>query len=175
MWECITCGERRIQLKSSQNDLCLECSLQRALGPDYRSKTKAKLDAKEGKKVAQMSLEHVAGDIYKVGSASSTRVYTVDVGESTCTCTNWAIQRNRLVGAAEKEGKSAGTVSYACKHVREVIEACGGKSPTKKRPVKESKDQTKAKADSIVAKFTTPGTRKRAIETLRQAAQMKKE
>lgn len=177
VWECSQCGESREPLRSATKNErpCIQCNLQRTFGPDYRSKKKAELDAMEGgKMVAAMSVEHVAGGIYKVGSASTSRVYTVDVDESTCTCTNWAIQRNRLVGAAERAGKS-GKITYACKHIKEVTGGAGVKVQTAKKSKEKSKEEAKKKVDSIVAKFTTPGTRDRAIETLRDAARLKKE
>ena len=115
--------------------------------------------------MANMTVEHVAGDIYKVGSASSDRIYTVDVGESTCTCINWAIQRNRIKGAAEQSGRSGNAIRYACKHIKEVGVV---PTPTVKKKIvqRDSKEVAQKKADAIVAKFTKTTKKTSVVDDL---------
>lgn len=128
--------------------------------------------------MATMTVEEMAHPIYRVGSASSDRTYTVDVEMSTCTCTNWSIQRNREVGKLQAQGKPTDQYRYACKHVREVQSQYGGGSPTPtKKPVpkRDTKVEAQKKADAIVSKFTAAHTKKRALETLRDAAKLKKQ
>lgn len=122
----------------------------------------------------------VAGDrIYRVSSETSDRVYVVDMNVCSCTCPDWAIKRNRLVGKAQEAGQPTDHIRYECKHIREVHDQTGLPAFTT-APVtaaaqqKARSEETKRKVDAIVNKFTAPGIKKKAIETLRDAAAMKK-
>lgn len=65
--------------------------------------------------------ERVTETIFKVGSESSSKVYVVDIDprQPTCTCTNYAIQRNRMIGKARDAGQPESSVKYECKHIKE--------------------------------------------------------
>lgn len=61
-------------------------------------------------------MKQLAPTVFQVGSETSDRTYIVDMSgdHPTCTCTAWAIARNRA--------HSAGKPPPGCKHVRQVEE-----------------------------------------------------
>lgn len=62
-----------------------------------------------------MQLTRLGTGVYQVASETSDRTYVVDLNNDppTCSCTHWAIGRNRAVGA--------GKTIPGCKHTREVV------------------------------------------------------
>lgn len=119
-----------------------------------------------------MDIEQVTEDIFRVHSDTSTKVYVVDLTVPNCTCPNWAIQRNKLVGQARAKGQNVQNVKYLCKHIS-YAKAHARNTTTPAQPrVDFEKQKLERQKQEILNKYRKP---KKKAELLGLLAELSKD